>query len=234
MTLEKILGFTPTNNFRETAQILWTTWGAKDYGVLPKNFNNPIIVDIGSHIGISVLYFKHRHPTAQVTCFEPNPKTFEILKKNTQGLNHVEIINAAVHDFNGHANFGVGETAWGDSLVDKEKDYKLPIKVISASEICDHPIDLLKIDAEGSEYAIINDLNNSGNINNIDHIVMEFHGKINGKHHLKKVLDAFKENDFEYTIGHDIRVLKADEQKVLTTRSKKFEYLVIHAWKVKN
>ena len=192
MILEKILGFTPANNFRETIQVLWTTWAVKDYAILPKDFTNPIIVDIGSHIGISALYFKHRHPNAKISCFEPNPETFNLLQKNTKNLDNVELFNVAVHNFTGKSSLGVGKVAWSDSLTDKNLSLKIPVNVISVSEICRKHIDLLKIDAEGSEFAIVSDLNKSGNIANIDHIIMEWHGKINGKHHLKETLDTLK------------------------------------------
>jgi len=230
---ENILGFTPTKNIQETARIVWATYLMEDYGVLPKDLKNPTIVDIGSHIGISALYFKHRHPDAKVICFEPDPETFKLLQKNTKNLEDVELHNSAVHDFTGQAQLGVGNIAWASSLADKSLKKKIAAYVISASEICNHHIDLVKIDAEGSEYAIIRNLDNSGNIANVDHFVLEFHGKINGKHHLNQILEIFKRNGLKYTIGHDIRILKANERKVLQTKLPKYDYLVINAWREK-
>jgi len=230
---EKIFGLKPTNNFRETAQILWTTWAVKDYAVLPKDIPNPTIIDIGSHIGISVLYFKHRHPGAKIICYEPNPDTFKLLEENTHGLENVELVNSAAHDFTGHTKLRLGEFAWSDSLVDKKLTSAVDVSVISASEICRQHVDLLKVDAEGSEYAIVRDLDNTGNIANVDHFVLEFHGKINGKHHLNQILEIFRKNGLKYTVGHDIRILKADEREILQTKSSKYEYLVINAWRPK-
>src|ERR1700693_4874079 len=39
---------------------------------------DPLIIDCGSNIGMSILYFKRRYPKARIIGFEPDPATFDM------------------------------------------------------------------------------------------------------------------------------------------------------------
>ncbi|HET7425244.1 MAG TPA: hypothetical protein VFJ92_16880, partial [Gemmatimonadales bacterium] len=43
----------------------------------PCDTDAPVILDCGSHIGLSVAWFKRRFPKARITAFEPDPQNFE-------------------------------------------------------------------------------------------------------------------------------------------------------------
>src|SRR5262249_38026614 len=55
----------------------------------------PLIVDAGAHIGISTVFFALMFPTALVIAIEPEGSNFDLLSKNTQGLN-IRCIQAAL------------------------------------------------------------------------------------------------------------------------------------------
>ncbi len=228
---KQLFGLTPTGSFIETAMVLSTTWIFKDIDVLPKNINNPTIIDIGAHIGITARYFKKLFPNSTVICYEPNPDTFLLLKKNTQKLKKINLINSAVHDFTGKTQLTVTGRAWSDSLFKQDKGKKININVVSASDICHQHVDLLKIDAEGSEYAIIRDLNQSGTIANVDRIVMEYHGKINNANRLKEILTIYDKWGFNYTIGVYLRILKISPKIIFKLHPRLLDFLIINAWK---
>ena len=42
----------------------------------------PYIIDCGSNIGLSVLYFKHLFPNSDITAFEPDPELLNYLSQN--------------------------------------------------------------------------------------------------------------------------------------------------------
>jgi len=220
-----------TNNLSESLQIICTTWLLRDYAVMSRKVVNPIIVDIGSHIGISALYFNHRHPSANIHCYEPNPHTFSILKNNTKNIKNIKINNSAVHDFDGTTNLHLGDVAWGNSIVDKTSKSTVSVKVVSVSKICQKHVDLLKLDSEGSEFAIIEELHKSGKIKNIDRIVMEYHCRVNDNNRLKQTLSTLKKNKFKYSLGHDIRLLKVKEADLLKNNKPKHDFLIIAAWR---
>jgi len=59
---------------------------------------DPLILDCGSNIGMSILYFKHIYPRARVIGFEPDPAIFPYLEENVarNGLKDVQLVQAAL------------------------------------------------------------------------------------------------------------------------------------------
>ena len=52
-----------------------------------------IIFDVGAHKGETVSLFKKNFSIDKIYSFEPNPKIFKILEKNTKNFNDVKIFN---------------------------------------------------------------------------------------------------------------------------------------------
>ena len=42
----------------------------------------PRIIDCGASIGLTSCYFKHLYPKSDIVAFEPDPRVFEVLKRN--------------------------------------------------------------------------------------------------------------------------------------------------------
>lgn len=59
------------------------------------NSTTPFIIDCGSNIGLSLIYFKKQYPNSKIIAFEPDREIFKILNKNIESLklDGVEIIN---------------------------------------------------------------------------------------------------------------------------------------------
>ena len=59
---------------------------------------SPYIIDCGSHIGLSILYFKYLYSKAKILGFEPNFENYKILQKNIKrnNLTGVKVINTAL------------------------------------------------------------------------------------------------------------------------------------------
>src|SRR6266480_4789441 len=70
--------------------------GKKAEYYLPERLQPEVILDIGSNIGTSILFFRERFPTAKIYGFEPHPETFRILEKNVAGLPSIEVFNYAL------------------------------------------------------------------------------------------------------------------------------------------
>ena len=60
--------------------------------------DRPLIFDCGSNIGMSVLFFKKLYPNARIVAFEPDPFTFEILRRNVNQnqLSHIDLHQIAL------------------------------------------------------------------------------------------------------------------------------------------
>ncbi len=138
-----------------------------------------VIVDLGSNIGLSVLYFKAQYPDAQVIAVEPDKENFELMMKNVGRLPGVHCLNNAI--WNSSKLLGLYDSGGGEySYLVKEESQqeKAAIRSITINDIIDRyklsEIDLLKIDIEGSEKELF-----SGNYQSwlpkVNCIVIEVH-----------------------------------------------------------
>jgi FkbM family methyltransferase len=73
----------------------------------------PLIVDAGANIGTSVVWFAMFFPQAHIVAFEPDAGNFDLLQRNTAGLN-VDLRHAAIGGHDGRVNLiDPGEGEWG-------------------------------------------------------------------------------------------------------------------------
>ncbi len=153
---------------------------------LTKTQNQIQVVDCGANIGLSVLYFKCQAPHARIVCFEPNPSARKLLDKNVR-LNgwesdvvvHPVALGAEkkVADFFVEKDFAASMSgSLVKQLASKRQalsSYSVNVEPLS-SYIID-TIDVLKIDVEGSEEAIIKELIKTYKIGQVKEIQLEYH-----------------------------------------------------------
>jgi len=192
--------------------------------------NCPYIVDIGSHIGISILYFKALYPNCKILAFEPNPISFGILKENVfnNGLEDIQLINKAISsdsslkDFyidNSKQNWESNSSFLKNSWSGKESTKSIKVECTRLDEYIKdiENIDMLKIDTEGSEYEILNSHKNI--LNKVKNISVEYHPVKNSK--IEKILIVLREY-FDIKIffeGEEIKNMVND--KLLTIKGEK-------------
>lgn len=181
------LGFRDVIAVREimTEQRLWVITKEicleQEY-MLPQGFSeDPIIVDCGANIGFSVAYFKMVRPDAKIIAYEPDRDCFRVLQalvKDNDWVN-VEIHNAAVSDKKGSVDFYSSKLdRLGGSITKRKqgKDSTLTTYRVDAASLSDldlERIDLLKIDIEGAEHALI--CNDSAILNIAKYVFIEYH-----------------------------------------------------------
>ncbi|NCR52072.1 MAG: FkbM family methyltransferase [Microcystis aeruginosa L211-07] len=126
----------------------------QDYYV-PKQLST--IIDIGSNIGLSTLYWLTRNHESFVYCYEPSPISLERLNENLSSFsNRYSVTQAAVSDYTGSGILGLEETGVCSSL-DLKSEKSVECEVIHINEILESAIskhdriDVLKIDSEGHE-----------------------------------------------------------------------------------
>ena len=150
------------------------------YGKLgyPSEKDISCVVDFGSNIGISAGYFLTRNKNMKVYLFEPLPRNIARLKTNLQGFkSRYELHEVAVGLKNGHAEFGFEATGrYGGLESDLPKTIQVQVRkveeIISSILEKEGHIDILKIDVEGLETAIIQSLS-TDNLENINRIYAE-------------------------------------------------------------
>ncbi len=148
-------------------QVLLRQRGKAEY-YLPPALQPEVILDIGSNIGASILFFHEQFPTARIYGFEPNPETFRVLQKNVASLPSVEVFNYGL----GAADANIAVPFDGADFSrfmskDKIADWSGPLSPIScqikhAGDVVRNlglpRVDLIKIDCEGAEYDVLTSL----------------------------------------------------------------------------
>lgn len=176
------------------------------------NANNkePFIIDCGSNIGMSICYFKKKYPESKIVGFEPDKKTFQLLKNNVEKnkLGNVELYESAVYNREDTINFYSDVDKDGDlgmsvtkRLLESNRRIKeTKVHSVLLSRFIKKPVDLLKIDIEGAEFEVIKELSNSSKFKLINEIIIEYHSKTNKVNKLYKILKILEQNDFKFII----------------------------------
>jgi FkbM family methyltransferase len=151
-----------------------------------------VFIDLGSHVGESILQFYHDVDLAnqyQIFGFEPLPEAFEMLQQNTARLENVNLINAAAGTEEGIAQFFAGQSNHGDGStllpgkLTGGVDYAQPVDV-TVIEFC-HWLDentfdsdyiVLKMNIEGGEFPLLSHmLGHSILFERISKLYVQFH-----------------------------------------------------------
>lgn len=139
------------------------------------------IVDLGSNIGLSVVYFACEYPEAQIFAYEPDPRAFRVLTQNAEQFSNVQCSSAAVTDKDGTVDFFLGGKRSISSSTQKRNLPQEKILVQSktlSSIMSEHNlsrVDILKMDVEGAEMRILEHMSESGILDAISCIVAEVH-----------------------------------------------------------
>ncbi len=142
---------------------------------------NPVIVDLGAHIGMTTLYFKRLYPTARILAYEPVADNFLLLDKNVRenGLETVELVGAAVAPKSGKIGLHVpvaGGWKSGSGIMPHgwrgvQETGEVEVEAQGIREVLQGPIDLVKMDIEGMEYEVIE----GADWSNVKNLIVEVH-----------------------------------------------------------
>ena len=171
----------------------------------------PLILDCGSNIGMSVLFFKKLYPNARIVAFEPDPITFETLRHNVNqnGLSDVDLHQIAIGERAGTIELFRDASPDSSSLVmstlrQRHAGPCVMVPVRRLSEFISSEIDLLKIDIEGAEDAVLSDLTSSGKLRQAKRLHLEYHHHIDASaDKLSGMLRLIEENGFGYQLRAD-------------------------------
>lgn len=173
----------------------------------------PTILDLGAHIGLSILYFKIKYPNSKIVGFEPNSNIFPVLQENIEcnNLKDIELHNIALGnteetrsfyiDSSGSNSFSTGsfnKDAWNGA----QATVNISVKCEKLSKYVTQDIDILKMDIEGAETEVLKELIKANKLKYLKNILMEYHPVNNGN--TKNVIKLLEKNGFEVTSKADI------------------------------
>ena len=167
---------------RATEETVAEIFGGEDYAFRSARAE-PYVIDGGANIGVSVLWFKQRHPACRVVAFEPDPVSLGLLRHNiaANGLEGVTVVEAALGGRDGEADL------WGDLAVPDSRGYSVVpewgrqsadsaarrVRTVSLRPWLDRPCDFLKLDIEGAEYDVLADV--ADRLHLVDALYVECH-----------------------------------------------------------
>ena len=153
-------------------------------------------VDVGASNGyFSLLAAAKVGPTGRVFAFEPAPASVERLRKNAtlNGFHRIDIHQAAVSNYGGSAELYLSEIEDGlNSLVRKSESSTVVDVVTLDSILAGCRVDMIKIDAEGSEEAVLEGMRETIRANPELKIVIEWNPEVSRNHILKFLSNSFE------------------------------------------
>jgi FkbM family methyltransferase len=188
--------------------ILKEVFVEKEYNLLSKE--SFVVFDIGMNIGISSLFFGLKKNVSKIYSFEPVVTTYNQalynLELNKSYSNKIETFNFGLGGstrvekvlYNSQAKGNCGIRLDSSLVIDRNNGEEIEICIKDIGDILPDLIAnypekkmVLKIDCEGSEYEIIEKLNETSILSDIDVLLIEWHDK--GP---KIIEDKLVENNF--------------------------------------
>jgi FkbM family methyltransferase len=164
---------------------------------------SPRILDCGANVGLASLYFRRAYPGARITAYEADPALFAMLDDNLarNAGGTVETCHAALWTSTGTLTFRCegadsGMIATLPGVVEGRSTVvpSLRLRDVLAAE----PIDVLKLDIEGAEDAVLADCEPV--LHNVRALVMDLHEFDPSARQAPRVLDLLTRAGFTYAI----------------------------------
>lgn len=174
----------------------------------------PSIIDCGSNIGMSILFFKKLYPGARVVGFEPDLDTYGRLEENIRlnNLQQVTVHNRAVSDRDGRITFYTDPDPSGSLetsiLGERTSGRKHEVEAVRLSQFITEEVDLLKMDIEGAENLVMRELAAADKLTRIREMFIEYHHHFLDKDNdtLSEILQILEEHGFGYQIYSNYRI----------------------------
>lgn len=169
-----------------------------------------VVIDAGANIGVFSAKVAHDTPKAMIYSFEPTPRTFETLKRNTEHYPNVSCVNLGLGDEVAEKDFSIWDDFSGSNNIGRaasagygHPDRVEKIKLTTIDDFAKHlpRVDFIKLDTEGYEANIL-----KGATETIRKwkpiIAMSAYHKPNDKEELPKLLKAISP-DYVCELRHD-------------------------------
>jgi FkbM family methyltransferase len=163
--------------------------------------NNPLIIDCGANIGLSVIYFKELYPQARVIAFEPDEVVFNALKFNIEAFGFVDIqlICRALWYEETTLKFYSEKADAGRIANLDDRGSIVDVKTVRLRQYLNQKVDFLKIDIEGAETVVLKDCQDL--LFNVKMIFVEYHSFSGHDQSLPELLAILKGAGYRLNIN---------------------------------
>jgi FkbM family methyltransferase len=190
------------------------------------NKKTPVIIDCGTNIGMSLVYFKSIFPKARIIAFEPDLSLHKTINSTIQinNFSNVQLRSEAISNKNGETSFFTAGDDSGSLYNQKKGSKPVKVKLYRLKDLLENEtnIDCLKIDIEGAETAVLKDC--FEHLHKVEHIFIDYHTEINKiDQSLSEILLVLEKLDFKYRVSPAYE-LKGSASKFYKTTY--FNYLI--------
>jgi FkbM family methyltransferase len=191
---------------------------SRDYERYFRPQRGQTVLDVGAHIGcFTIRAAKMVGQEGKVLSFEPSSENYSLLRKNISinGLHNIEVFNCALSNAaRDDAELYISESSGSNSLFKREgkgiESTKPERVVLKTLDTVMHDaklsrVDILKVDAEGSELAILKGGEDT---------IRRFHPKITGEAHpsfsdsAQSILDYLARFDYDGKVDGSARTVE--------------------------
>ncbi len=130
----------------------------------------PRVLDCGANVGLATLAVKRAYPRARVTAFEADPAIAAVCARNLarNGAGDVQVVAAAVWREAGEVAFRQEGSDSGaiEGVAADTRGTSVTVPAVRLRDfVVREPVDLLKLDVEGAEWVLLEDLEGA-----LDHV----------------------------------------------------------------
>ena len=173
-----------------------------------------VLLDVGVNVGYTSIYLAAQNPSLRIVGYEPVEVNYLKAKRNLSFNPHlaarITINNFGLSDFTGAAkmqseieNRGRSSTVINRKVNPLSRVTELTVQVKNASDVVEQVLKdapgmklWIKLDCEGSEYQIIENLSRSGALSKIEGMLFEWHAIESTPACLDGVVKTLKSYDF--------------------------------------
>jgi FkbM family methyltransferase len=145
-----------------------------DSYLLPFSLEPRTLVDLGANIGLTSLWLAKRYHVERVIAVEASPDNARLVRKNLEqnGI-ATEVIAAAVGPRDGTVRFNLHKNSNQGRIHPDGTEVPMVSMPTVLARVPNRPVDLLKMDIEGGEQALLD--GDLAWLNSISAIIAEFH-----------------------------------------------------------
>ena len=159
----------------------------------------PRIIDGGANMGMATMFWKRRWPAARITAIEADPALAEVVRANLSAANigDVDLVVAALAPEPGRLRF----LSDGRDTGHIDDAGNLQVDAISLRPYLAETVDLLKLDIEGAETAVLSSC--SDLLTNVERVFVEYHSIVGAAQPLAVLHGTLEQAGFRLHIRSD-------------------------------
>ena len=156
---KKLYSFNPAMFFNDTLSnelMINGIFERDELDLISNIIDKEIFIDIGPNIGNHTLYFKNSFK--KIYSFEPHPKTYKILKFNTEDFSHIKTFNIGLSNNKKQTHLFLESSVnvAGTNYKEDHKDgHKIIFEKFDDLYSFENSISFIKIDVEGNELDVL-------------------------------------------------------------------------------